>query len=437
MTSHAQFLADFRSQITRLLQERDKEWEASRRLLDGARLSTTVKRLVECARETDVPQAVREALLTALNQGEVERIQDLPGSRLKELTGLPPSKALRALCVWFDLAELPASRWPVPSLDSETVATFVQDHVNPFDLLVTTNVASLLELGAGDLSLASEVADLYAARIREQNRTLMLHCLDRLHPQSKLGGPLHPQEDRLQALRSRSDLSFQFLAGQDLYEYDRLVRAGRLASRYAVAACWAPATPTFAYEPTRVSPEVIQKELERTKGAFRQTRYVGEPALEVQHGDRMLLFPPWKFEIRGPLVLLEVLARGAHLGLLGAVDNQVFWEIMAQLLEEERYRPADELFTAETLPAIFGHVYEQLSALPIGERLDLRSCGPLRTNIPRVLPAKGQPDAYRFRSVMIRRGALFPDMPASSTARRFPDMAEEPLPWMLTLVPDC
>jgi hypothetical protein len=436
MTSHAQFLADFRSQITRLLQERDKEWEASRRLLNGPGLSATVKRLVECARETDLPQEVRDALLTALNQGEVERIQDLPGSRLKELTGLPPSKALRALCVWFDLAELPASRWPIPSLDSQTVATFVQDHANPFDILLTADVASLLEVGSGDLSLASEVADLYARRIREQNRTLTLHCIDRLHPQSKLGGPLHPQEDRLNALRSRSDLSFQFMAGQDVYEYDRLVRSGRLASRYAVAACWAPATPTFAYEPTRLSQAVIQKELERTKGPFRQTQYVGEPALEVQHGDRMLLFPPWKFEIRGPLVLLEVIARSAHLGLLGAVDNQVFWEIMAQLLDEDRYRPADTLFTAETLPAIFGPVYEQLSSLPIGDRFDLTTCGPLRTNIPRILPAEGLPNTYRFRSVIIRRGALFPDMPASSTARRFPDMAEEPIPWMLTLVPD-
>jgi hypothetical protein len=31
---------------------------------------------------------------------------------------------------------------------------------------------------------------------------------------------------------------------------------------------------------------------------------------------------------------------------------------------------------------------------------------------------------------------VFPNMPASSTARRFGDMVEEAPPWMVTLVPD-
>ena len=219
-------------------------------------------------------------------------------------------------------------------------------------------------------------------------------------------------------------------------EFDSLARSGRLATRYTVTTCWAPATPTFAYEPTRLSPEIIEEELNRSKGAFRHIRYGKESALEVQHRDQTLLFPPWKFEIRGPLALLDLLARSSHVGVLGAVDSQVFWEVLAQLLEGERYRPKDEPFTPDNLPTIFGDVYTRLSALPIGEVLNLSTCAPMRTNLPRALPTARLRDGYRFRSVMIRRGAVFPNMPASSTARRFGDMVEEPPPWMVIAVPE-
>lgn len=437
MTSHAQLLAEFRSQVSGLLQERDREWEASRRLIEAGRLVPTLKRLIEEARRTELPPAVRDAIVVALKQGEAERIQDLPGPRLKELTGLPPSKALRALCVWFDLVEQPAPRWPIPSLDSQTVATYIRDYEIPFDLLLTSDVASVLDLGAGDLSFATELADQYAAKIQQRGGTLMLHCVDRLRPQSKLGGPLHPERERLQALRSRSDLSFQFFGDQDMFALDRLDRTGQLAPRYAIVTCWAPATPTFAYEPTRLSAGMIQEELQRTKGLFRQTQYAGEPALEVQHGDRALLFPSWKFDIRGPLALLDILSRRGHLCVLGAVDSQVFWELLAQLLEADHHRPENQSFTSDNLPTIFGDAYRRLSALAIGDRVDLSLCGTLRARIPRVLPTNAPHDStYRFLSVTIRRGAMFPNMPASSTARRFRDMVEETPPWMVTLVPE-
>ena len=437
MTSDAQLLADFRSQVSKLLQERDREWEASRHLIEAGRLVTTLKRLIEEAGRTELPPPVRDAIAVALKQGEAERIQDLSSPRLKELTGLPPSKAVRALCVWFDLVDQPASRWPLPSLDSQAVASYMRDHQNPFDLLLTSGAASVLELGAGDLSFATELADQYAAKIRQQGGTLTLHCVDRLHPQSKLGGPLHPDRERLHALRSRSDLSFQFFGDQDMCALDRLDRTGQLAPRYAIATCWAPATPTFAYEPTRLSAGVIQDELRRTKGPFRLTRYGGEPALEVQHGDRELLFPSWKFEIRGPLALLDILSRRGHLCVLGAVDSQVFWELLAQLLEGNHHRPENQPFTSENLPTIFGNLYQRLSSLAIGDHIDLSLCGTLRERIPRVLPTNAPHDShYRFLSVTIGRGATFPNMPASSTARRFRDMVEETPPWMVILVPE-
>ena len=437
MISHDQLLAEFRSQVTRVLQERDKEWEASRRLIEAGRLPATLKRLIEEAGRAELAPTVRESIATALKQGQAERIQDLPGPRLKELTGLPPSKAVRALCVWFDVVESPGARWPLPSLGSQAIETFVRNHPNPFDLLLTSDVASVLDLGAGDLSFAAELADHYASRIHQGGRTLTLHCVDRLNPRSRLGGPLHPDPERLRTLRSRPDLSFHYFGGQDMCELERVDQTGLLAPRYAIATCWAPATPTFAYEPTRFSAEVIQEELQRTKGAFHHTRYAGEPALEVLHGGRALLFPPWKFEIRGPLALLDVLSHRGQLCVLGAVDNQVFWELLAQVLEDSRYRPNNRPFTAENMSAIFGDVYQSLSDLAVGETFDLSICGRLRSDIPRVLSGKTfQDSSYRFLSIHVRRGGVFPHMPASSTARRFREMVEETLPWMVTLVPE-
>ena len=222
-----------------------------------------------------------------------------------------------------------------------------------------------------------------------------------------------------------------------MFDLGSLDQARKLAPRYTIATCWAPATPTFAYEPTRLSESIITQDLHQTKGTFGQTRYSGEPALEVQHEGRALLFPPWKFEVRGPLALLDLMARRGLLCVLGAVDTQVFWEILAQLLDDVRYRPDNQPFTPENLPLVFGPIFEQLSRLTIGDTLNLSDCGPLRKEIPRVLPLLPMQDpSYRFRSIQIRRGAIFPGVPASSTARRFSDMAEEHPPWMLILVPE-
>jgi hypothetical protein len=437
MNSTAQVLADFRSQVTQLLQEREKEWEASRKLVEAKQLTSTLKRLIEEAHRVDLPVVIRDAITLALGNSEAASIQNLPGPRLKELTGLPPTKAVRALCVWFGLIEGPVLQWPVASLQSEGVETFAHSFFNPFDLLLEANVASVLDLGAGDLSFAAELVEQYVAPLHQRQRELILHTLDRLQPGSKLGGPLHPERERLNGLRSRTGLSFQFYGNQDMFNLGSLDQTGKLAPRYTIATCWAPATPTFAYEPTRLSEQIMTQELHQTKGTFRATHFSGEPALEVQHGDRALLFPPWKFEIRGPLALLDLLARRGLLCVLGAVDSQVFWETLAQLLDDVRYRPNNQSFTSDNLPVVFGEIFERLSHLAIGETLHLSDCGALRREIPRVLPLlPTQASSYRFRSIQIRRGAIFPGIPASSTARRFADMVEESPPWMLILVPE-
>jgi hypothetical protein len=115
----------------------------------------------------------------------------------------------------------------------------------------------------------------------------------------------------------------------------------------------------------------------------------------------------------------------------------VFWEVLSQLLDDGRYRPNDQVFTSDNLPTIFGEIFENISSLALGETINLSDHCLLRQQIPRILPSLSTQDSfYRFRSVQIRRGAVFPGLPASSTARRFSDMIEETPPWMLTLVPE-
>ena len=114
----------------------------------------------------------------------------------------------------------------------------------------------------------------------------------------------------------------------------------------------------------------------------------------------------------------------------------MFWELLAQLLDEPCYRPQDELFDAVTLPKVFGKLYDVLISLPIGESVDLADLAPLRREYL-ASPSSvtmGAPTNH-FRYVRISRGATFPGVPASSTARKFSAMTEEVPPWLVTLVP--
>ncbi|WP_121988774.1 hypothetical protein [Nitrospira lenta] len=383
-----------------------------------------------------MPLQVKAALARVLGQDQARRVQDLDGAALKALTGYPPSKAFRSLCLYFGLVEGRASKWPTADLPSEEVARALQSLPNPFDLLLATPVATVLDLGAGDLSFAGELVDHYGPLLLTHQRELVLHAVDRLDPRSKLGGPLHPGRDRIAQLQARPGLAFRFYGNQDMFDLHELDESGHLAARYTLVTCWAPATPTFAYEPTRLSEAVIQEDLRRSKGAFRHVRYEGESALEVQHGERALIFPSWKFDIRGPVALLNLMARRGLVGVLGAVDSQVFWEILAQLLEDARYRPQNQPFNQENLPVVFGAIYQHLMQLKVGDVVSLAQLGVLRSCLPASALIQTAQPTYGFRDVWIRRGAVFPGVPASSTARQFMHMREESPPWFLTLVPE-
>jgi len=429
-------LDEFRRLINRRARQFPAQWEASKQLVGESAFPATVARLLYLSQKQDLPAAIKESLRGVFAQKHAQRVQDLDGELLKALTGFQPAKALRALCVFFELIAHPGSQWPVPMMSSEEIEQHIRYTANPFDLLLCAKEASVLDLGAGDLSFASELVERYVPELQRQNRQLVLHCLDRLDPHSKLGGPLHPERDKLRMLKERLGSTFSFFGNQDMFDLRNLDELGKLAPRYTIATCWAPATPTFAYEPTRLSQVVIAEDLSRTKGFFRHIRFRGESALEVQHGDRALLFPPWKFEIIGPLSLLGLLARRGSLCILGSVDAQVFWEFLAQLLDKPRYRPQDQPFTTANLPEIFGEIYRVLNRLPISDSVNLAELGALRRRLPLPGPsASANHSIDAFRYVRISRGATFPGIPASSTAKKFSAMTEEVPPWFLTLIP--
>jgi hypothetical protein len=429
-------LAEFRRVVSFRARQFPGQWEASKKLLETTTFPSTIARLCDALQSKDLPASVKEILSRLFERHRPRRVQDLDGEGLKAVTGLPPAKALRALAVFFELVPGAFAKWPVTHRSSEEIEEAVRDLENPFDLLHRIDVASLLDIGAGDLSFAEELVGLYGPELKQQHRPFIVHCLDRLDPGSQLGGPLHANPERLQLLQRKDGLSFSFFGNQDMFDLGGLEEQELLAPRYTIATCWAPATPTFAYEPTRLSEALIRSELERTKGAFHQTRFGKEQALEVRHADRALLFPPWKFEIVGPLALLSLLARRGFLCVLGSVDAQVFWELLAQLLEDPRYRPPGQPFDSVNLPKIFGQVYHILAGLPIGESIDLAEVAALRRSyLPSSSSTLMDGVAGHFRYVRISRGATFPHIPASSTARKFVSMTEEVSPWLVTLVP--
>ncbi|MGH7205932.1 MAG: hypothetical protein ACREI2_06950 [Nitrospiraceae bacterium] len=428
-------LSEFRERLTQCREAKQDAWEASRNLIGQPKVQTTLKQLTAAIEaSSSLPAALRNQLVDVLREGTANRIQELPGERLRQLTGLPPTKAVRALCVLFGLAHHESSAAPVSAISAAQIEQFVRTCRNPFDLLREADIASLLDLGAGDLSFASELVEQYLPLIQKRQQDLIVHCIDRLRPGSKLGGLLHPDQDQLKKLRQATrGLRFQLWGDQDMFDLGKIKS---LLPHYTIITCHAPATPTFALEPSRLSQPIIEEHLRKTKGAFREVRVEGEEALEVLHGGRMLLFPPWKFEIRGPLALLDLLSRYGKLCVLSAVDTEVFWELLSQLVPDSRMRPPDIILSPAIIAELFGPLYASLSTLPIGESVVLSDLTDLRQDIPRVLE---KPDVqerhYRFRHVEVRRGAVFEGVPCSRTARLFKDMTDEPPPWFLVLVP--
>lgn len=428
-SSQHEALSLFRHEVKEVKGEDALGWELTRKLVEPRSLPVTLKKLAERIHQSHCKPEIQERLLGALASHEFNVDHGL----LKELTGLPPTKAIRALCLYFDLIEPEAQN--SPTVDSQDIEDFFQVHTNPYDWLLNVETPSLLDLGAGNLSFEEALLAQYLPQIHKSKVPLTLHALDRLQPGSQFGGVYHASQERLALFTQypSEQLTFRFWGDRDMLD---LNMPREILNTYSMVTCHAPATPTFAFEPTRLSQHTIQEYLKRTKGNFKTVRVNGEEALEVAHRGRTLTFPSWKFAIRGPLALLDLIARKGELCILSAIDAEVFWEVLAQLVDDAAMRPSDIVFTPENLPAIFKQVFDSLSSLKEGERCVLSKIIPLRTQLPHVLtPHPRGSQGFRFRYVEVRRGAVFSEMPASFTAKQFSQMSEEPSPWCLVLIP--
>jgi len=423
-------VTQFRRQLREAIATAREDWNASRRLVSPDLVCETIQRLTAALAGSSLDPGVRDSLLEALLPGKSAGLKGIAGQRLREITGLNPTKAVRNLCVLVGLAQ--SIRMPVSRMSQQEVEAAVSSTGNPFDLLVTADVASVMDFGAGDLTFEEQLVTGYLPRLEAAGKELILHCLDRLDPADEASSLVQAGRERLQNLRQHpsSRLQFRFFSSRDMFAVQDVPR---VCPRYTIAVCHSPASPTFAYEPSRLSKEAIERRLRETKGEFRRVPRGGRTVLEVRHGDEWLTFPGWKFDVYGPLALLDLLSRNGKLCVLGAVDTEVFWEILSQLLPEERARPREVFYTEENVRKYFGSIYEPLAQLAVGERTVLKE---IRSDIPRVLGPEGaQRERYGFRYVEVRRGALFPGMPTGRTAYVFEQMTREAAPWFLTLVP--
>jgi hypothetical protein len=423
-------VTQFRKQLREAVATAREDWSASRRLVSPDLVCETIERLTAALAGSNLDPGVRDLLLEALLPGKSAGLKGIAGERLREITGLNPTKAIRNLCVLVGLAR--SIRMPISRMSQQEVEAAASSTGNPFDLLLTADIASVMDFGAGDLTFEEQLVAGYLPRLEAAGKDLILHCMDRLDPTDEASSLVQAGRKRVQNLRQHRSarLQFRFFSSQDMFAVQDVAT---VCPRYTIAVCHSPASPTFAYEPSRLSKDAIERRLRETKGEFRRVPREGRTVLEVRHGDEWLTFPDWKFDIYGPLALLDLLSRNGKLCVLGAVDTEVFWEILSQLLPEDRARPREVFYTEENVRKYFGSIYEPLAQLAVGERTVLKE---LRGDIPRVLGPEGkQGERYGFRYVEVRRGALFPGMPTGRTAYVFEQMTREAAPWFLTLVP--
>ena len=409
-------IVEFRTRIKASRESFPHHWEASRKLMAPENLVDTLPALLQFIQQAALVPTLQKRLIKVVQQyGQQIKTQEVHQA-LKELTGLPPSKALRALIVWGVLAVGEKDEGVVENLSTEDLEHCLREGQNPYDILLQSSAPSLLDIGAGDLTFEQELVDQYIPQLRFRNALLRLHAFDKLRPGSRVGGVYHKNQDRDQYLKSFSpeELQYQFWGGSDIQQFGE---AKGVLRHYTICTCHAPANPTFAYEPSRVEPQRIHEYIRATRGVSRLGRYEGESVLEVFHQGRDHMFPPWKFDIIGPSVLLQCMTQRSRVGVLSAIDDEVFWEILSQILADDQFRPKNRIFTKENIPTIFGAVFKELASLGINQRADLSNYS-------------------KFRFVEIRRGASWQGVPSSFTAKQFSHMKDESTPWWIIFLSD-
>jgi hypothetical protein len=429
-------IQELRSRVKESRESYPHHWEASRKLMNQGALSTTLSTLIQSIQGASLVPSLQKSLIEVVKQfGQQTKTRQMHQT-LKEVTGLPPSKAVRALIVWGVLAVGEKDGEATEDLSAGEIEGRLREGRNPYDILLHTQTPSLLDIGAGDLTFEQELVDQYVPQLRSHNKILRLHAFDRLTPGSRVGGVYHKNPDHEGYLKCfpAKELKYHFWGGMDLGQF---CHAKGALPRYTMCTCHAPANPTFAYEPSRVESSLILKHLQATRGHFHPGRFEGEAVLEVSHQEKILTFPPWKFNIIGPLALLELMGKRAQVGVLSAIDDEVFWEILSQILADDQFRPRNKIFTKENIPEVFGDVYKALSSLTIGGRIDLSKIAKLRDPMPfGAKPLEKPCKSFKFRYVEIRRGALWEGIPSSFTAKQFSQMREESTPWWMIFIPD-
>ncbi len=429
-------IQEFRARIKTIRESYPHHWETSRKLMASESLAAMLPALLQSIQQASLVPSLQKRLLEVVQQfGQQIKTREIHQT-LKELTGLTPSKAVRALIVWGVLAINEKGEGATKDLSTEDLERCLREGRNPYDILVQSPVPSLLDIGAGDLTFEQELVDQYISQLRAQRKLLRLHAFDRLTPGSRVGGVYHKNRDREQYLKSFSsqELEYQFWGGMSVEKFSQVKGA---LQRYTMCTCHAPANPTFAYEPTRIDRKLMHDHLRYTRGESRLSRYEGEAVLEVSHEGQELTFPPWKFDIVGPLALLQCMTQRSRVGVLSAIDDEVFWELLSQILADDQFRPLNKIFTKENIPEIFGNVYKELVSLSIGERVDLSKIAELRNPMPfGAMSLNKTSPLCKFRYVEIRRGAFWEGIPSSFTARQFSQMREESTPWWIILIPE-
>ena len=399
-------------------------------------LARNIPALIQSIQQADLVPSFQKRLIQVVEQfgqglktGEIHQ-------ELKELTGLPPSKAFRALLVWGVLAVGGTEEDMEVNCSTEEMEICLRESRNPYDILLQSGAPTLLDIGAGDLTFEQEIVDQYVPQLRARKTALKIHAFDRLTPGSRVGGVYHKNRERDHYLKSfpAEELTYKFWGGMDLEKFGH---AKGVFSRYTICTCHAPANPAFAYEPSRVDRKLIDDHLRGTRGQSRLSRYEGEAVLEVSHQGQDLTFPPWKFDIVGPLALLQFMTQRSRVGVLSAIDDEVFWELLSQILADDRFRPRNQIFIKETIPEIFGDVYKALISLSLGGRIDLAKVSNIRNSMPsETAPLTKSFTLPTFQHVEIRRGALWEGVPSSFTAKQFSHMKEESPPWWIIFLSD-
>ncbi len=96
-------LAAFRKQVTSARSLDAPSWDASRHLVHSTTWPATRKTLTEAIQASSIPDGLKQELGAALPSLLATDDRNASAGLLKELTGLPLTKALRALCVFFEV----------------------------------------------------------------------------------------------------------------------------------------------------------------------------------------------------------------------------------------------------------------------------------------------------------------------------------------------